>query len=281
MTNYNSVGSDIDSGVTTGVVGMQDLLYLVSDDTSGLNLVASPFNGKHYLKWPRAVKMALISKNKLGFITGKYPKPTETTATHQDWVSVHYNVMCWILQSLIPEILESLLYVQSSKKLWDEIKERYSQANAPFLYQLRKDVMHTIQENNQSVADYFGKLKSVWEDLQSLDSLPDCECGALSKCSCSLLKKILERDNRHRLIDFLMGLDRKYDNVRSQILASDQLSTVNQAFFRIQQIEMHEEVALGANKSYFPKQNYQKYSAKNNNGNNFQKNAYNNGYKKD
>ncbi|XP_074277217.1 uncharacterized protein LOC141600860 [Silene latifolia] len=268
MTGDNSTRSDVNSGVTTGVIGMQDPLYLAPGDISGLNLVSSPFNSKHYLKWSRAVKMALISKNKLGFITGKYPKPTETAATHQDW---------------------------SSKQLWDEIKERYSQANAPFLYQLRKDVMHTIQENNQSVAEYFGELKLVWEDLQSLDGLPDYESGGLSKCSYSLLKKILERDNRHRLIHFLMGLDKKYDTARSQILASDPMLTVNQAFFKIQQIEMqksisntdkgkglmHEEVALAANKSYFPKNNFQKHSAENNNGSNFQKNAYNNGYKKD
>ncbi|XP_074293776.1 uncharacterized protein LOC141620932 [Silene latifolia] len=279
------------------ILAVSDPLYLAPGDISGLNLVSSPFNGKHYLQWSRAVKMALISKNKLGFITGKYPKPAETAATYQDWIRVDYNVMCWILHSLIPEISGSLLYVQSSKQLWDEIKERYSQANAPFLYQLRKDVMYTIQENNQSVADYFGKLKSVWEDLQSLDGLPDCECGALSKCSCSLLKKVLERDNRHRLIDFLMGLDKKYETVRSQILASDPLPTVNQAFFRIQQIEMqksisnsdkgkapmNEEMALAANKSYYPKHNHQKYPNDGAVGSNSQKQTghNSNGYKKE
>ncbi|XP_074283875.1 uncharacterized protein LOC141608417 [Silene latifolia] len=151
----------VNSGVTTGVIGMQDPLYLAPGDISGLNPVASPFNDKHYLKWSRAVKMALISMNKVGFITGKYPKPAEIAATYQDWIKADYNVMCWILHSMIPEISESLLYVQSSKQLWDEIKDRYNQANAPFLYQLRKDVMHTIQENNQSVVNYFGKLTSV------------------------------------------------------------------------------------------------------------------------
>ncbi|XP_074287470.1 uncharacterized protein LOC141612558 [Silene latifolia] len=156
------------STVSTGVTGMKDPLYLSSRDTSGITLVATPFNGKQYLKWSRSVKMALIAKNKLGFITGKYPKPAEDAATYQDWMTVDYNVMCWILHSLIPEISESLLYVTSSKKLWDEIKERYSQANAPFLYQLRKDVIQTIQAKDQSVAEYFGKLKTVWEDLQSL-----------------------------------------------------------------------------------------------------------------
>ncbi|XP_074298955.1 uncharacterized protein LOC141629944 [Silene latifolia] len=232
MVNSEENPNSAVSGISTGVIGMQDPLYLAPGDISGLHLVSAPFNGKHYVKWSRAVKMALISKNKLGFITGCYPKPEETAATYQDWIRVDYNVLCWILHSLIPEISESLMYVTTSKQLWEEIKERYCQANAPFLYQLRKDVMQTIQSDNQSVADYFGKLKSVWEDLQSLDGIPDCECGAMSKCSCTLLKKMLERDNRHKLIDFLMGLDNKYETVRSQILACDPLPTINQAFFR-------------------------------------------------
>ncbi|XP_074315202.1 uncharacterized protein LOC141651386 [Silene latifolia] len=139
--------------------------------------------------------MALIAKNKLGFIIGEYPKPAEDAAIYQDWLTVDYNVMSWILHSLIPNFFESLLYVTSSKQPWDEIKERYSQANAPFLYQLRKDVIQTIQAKDQSVTQYFGKFKTVWEDLQSLDELPQCECGAMSKYSCSFLKKILERDN--------------------------------------------------------------------------------------
>ncbi|MDP1329538.1 hypothetical protein Q6280_28585, partial [Klebsiella pneumoniae] len=70
----------------------------------------------------------------------------------------------------------------SSKQLWEELSERYNQSNAPLLYQLRKAVVHTVQ-GDDPVIDYYAKLKTIWEDLRSLDEIPDCECGAFNTCT--------------------------------------------------------------------------------------------------
>ncbi|KAK9675840.1 hypothetical protein RND81_11G035300 [Saponaria officinalis] len=56
------------------------------------------------------------------------------------------------------------------------------------------------------------------------------------------MKKIVDRDNKNRLLDFLMGLDATYEVAKDQILSSDPLPTVNQAFFKIQQIEMQRSI---------------------------------------
>ncbi|KAK9676220.1 hypothetical protein RND81_11G062500 [Saponaria officinalis] len=134
-----------------------------------------------------------------------------------------------------------MMYVSSSKQLWDEIEERCNQTNAPYLYQLRKNMVY-IKQNGQPVVQYFEKLKSIWEDLNSLDPLPECDCEAIKACSCNILKKIVDRDNRNRLLDFLMGLDATYEVVRDRILSTDPLPTVNQAFFKIQQVEMQKNI---------------------------------------
>ncbi|KAK9669165.1 hypothetical protein RND81_13G112900 [Saponaria officinalis] len=177
----------------------KDPLHLTSGDQSLLQLVPQVFSGKSFLRWSRTVKIALIAKNKLA-------------------------------------IADSLSYVTSSKHMWDELEERFNQSNAPYLYQLRKDVIQIVQ-NDSSVAEYYSRLKFVWEDVRALDPLPECNCGAVSKCSCSLLKKIVDRDNKNNLIDFLMGLHPKFEALRGQILAMDPFPSVNQAFAKVHQAE--------------------------------------------
>ncbi|KAK9676192.1 hypothetical protein RND81_11G060200 [Saponaria officinalis] len=81
--------------------------------------------------------------------------------------------------------------------------------------------------------EYYTRLKSVWEDLKSMDGLPNCDCGAVSACTCKVLKKIVDRDNKHMLIDFLMGINCKFESIRGQILAMDLVPTVNQVFAKI------------------------------------------------
>ncbi|KAK9750636.1 hypothetical protein RND81_02G209700 [Saponaria officinalis] len=201
------------------------------------------FSGKSFMHWSRNIKIALITKKKLGFINGTYPKPAETHANYNDWIRTDYMVMRWLLHSLSVTISESLSYVTSSKQLWEELNERFNQSNVPHLYQLRKEVTQIFQ-GDSFVAEYYSKLRIIWEDMRSLKPLPECSCGVLATCTCNLLKKIVERDNKNNLIDFPMGLDRKYEHLRGQILAMDPLPSVNQAFAKVHQAEVQKKITI-------------------------------------
>ncbi|XP_074297204.1 uncharacterized protein LOC141627904 [Silene latifolia] len=191
----------------------KDPLHLSNNDQALLQIVPQVFSGKSFLHWSGNIRTALITKNKLCFINGTYPKPDDDHANYEDWIRTDYTVMRWILHFLSDIISAGLSYVRSSKQLWDELKERYNQSNAPFLYQLRKDDVH-ISQGDSTVAEYYPRLISLWEDMRSLDALQECDSGALAKYSCNLLMKVVARDNLHNLIDFLMGLDKKYKHLR-------------------------------------------------------------------
>ncbi|KAL0463444.1 UNVERIFIED_CONTAM: Retrovirus-related Pol polyprotein from transposon RE1 [Sesamum latifolium] len=63
-----------------------DFLQLQSSDHPGMVLVTTPLNGRNFLAWSRAVKIALRAKLKLGFITGECKKPAADSEHYRQWI---------------------------------------------------------------------------------------------------------------------------------------------------------------------------------------------------
>lgn len=159
-----------------------DPLFLSNSDHPGMQLVSTHFNGSNFPSWNRQVKMALGAKMKLGFINGMCPRPLETHDDYQRWIKADFMVMSWIINSMVADIAEGFIYTESSEELWKEVFERFSESNAPLIYQLQKELCNLRQEN-LSIAAYYGKLKKIWDELQMLEGVPTCVCGALKNCS--------------------------------------------------------------------------------------------------
>lgn len=133
------------------------------------------------------------------------------------------------------------MYAQSTQELWIEIQERFRQSNVPLIYQLERDLSQ-ISQGNLTIATYFGKLKRYWDELNGLNPIPTRTCGKLKECACKITKKLIELDNRSKLMQFRMKLNGNFDNVRSQVLALDPLPTWNKAYYIVQQIEKQKQV---------------------------------------
>jgi len=117
--------------------------------------------------------------------------------------------------------------VEVAKDLWNDIKERFSITNGPRIQQLKSDLAECRQKG-LTIADYYGKLKQLWDELDNYEQPPTCKCG---KCECELgatLEKKREEDKVH---SFLMRLDEPmYGTVRSNILAQDPLPSLNKVY---------------------------------------------------
>ena len=59
----------------------------------------------------------------------------------------------------------------------------------------------------------------------------------MKKCTCELLKKFIEIQERNKVIDFVMGLNKKNENIAGNIMAMEPLPTLNRAFHLVQQAE--------------------------------------------
>ncbi|XP_074315096.1 uncharacterized protein LOC141651276 [Silene latifolia] len=187
--------------------------------------------GAKVLQW-RSIRRII----KLGFLTGVIANPGLTSPKYPQWFRCDNMVRCWLLNSISSGIKDGFVSCKSAKLLWTDISERYGQSNAPLLYQLKKELKNILQENS-SVVEYFNKLKRHWDDIEELEEIPECTCGAMDKCTCLLYKKLLEISSREKVINFLMGLSDTYEVLRTNILSMDPVPPINKAYSIVQQVE--------------------------------------------
>uniref|UniRef100_A0A1S4C6M0 Retrotransposon gag domain-containing protein n=1 Tax=Nicotiana tabacum TaxID=4097 RepID=A0A1S4C6M0_TOBAC len=146
-------------------------------------------------------------------------------------------VLSWLLNSLSKEIAESVLYSQSAKDLWSDLEDRFGQANGAKLFQLQKELSSVVQ-GNSSVSTYFTKIKSLWDELDALNTFSVCVC----ECECGAKVKSLKAHQDERLLQFLMGLNDIFIGVRSNILLSSPLPSIGQAYSFVIQDEKQREI---------------------------------------
>ncbi|KAL2895743.1 Retrovirus-related Pol polyprotein from transposon RE1 [Bienertia sinuspersici] len=141
-----------------------DPLFLSPNESTQMQLSPMLFDGNNFIPWSRSVKIALGAKNKMGFIDGKKEKPHYNSKDYPKWLRNDHMVRCWIFRSMKEDVALGFSLVESAKQLWDELNERYSQSNAPLLYQLKID-LGKIEQEEMSVSEYYGKLKKIFTKI--------------------------------------------------------------------------------------------------------------------
>lgn len=237
---HQNQSSNLNSAIT-----YNDPYFLSHGDNSNSQLGQIVFNENNYVNWSRSVQLALGAKNKTFFVDGSLPRPSDNSPDLQKWIRNDYMVTGWILYSIEKSIAESFIFTPSARQLWLEINERYGHSNAPQLYEFHKTLM-TIAQQDDSIADYYGKLKKILDQLCVLEPFPTCACGAMIKCSCRLTKKLMEANELKKLIQFIVGLNKNYDQVKVSLLSMDPLPSVNKPYHMLHQIEKQNALTVAS-----------------------------------
>lgn len=78
--------------------------------------------------------------------------------------------------------------------IWLDLKKRFSQSNAPKIYQLKHSIS-TLKQEGMDVSLYFTQLKSLCDELNNSTSINPCICGP-AKC-------LIEQQNQDQAMEFL------------------------------------------------------------------------------
>ncbi|KAF7154323.1 hypothetical protein RHSIM_Rhsim01G0035500 [Rhododendron simsii] len=137
-------------------------------------MVSPPLNGDNYGSWLRAITMALRAKNKVGFVDGSIEKPGEDKEKEVSrWERCNDLVASWILNCVSDEIRSSILYAHTARAIWIDLSDQFLQSNAPQIYQLKRSIS-ALKQEELSISAYFTKLKSLWDELNSLQAFQPC-----------------------------------------------------------------------------------------------------------
>ncbi|XP_059669240.1 uncharacterized protein LOC132314384 [Cornus florida] len=140
------------------IQGSNDDPFIIHHSDNPTAILVSPLlSGDNYGTWCRAMTMALRAKNKFGFVDGSIQTPTSTSDLHH-WERCNNLVSSWILNSTDAEIRASMLYADTAKEIWLDLRDRFIQTNAPKVYQLKQSI-DSCTQGDSSVSTYFTKLK--------------------------------------------------------------------------------------------------------------------------
>ncbi|XP_074381070.1 uncharacterized protein LOC141721841 [Apium graveolens] len=211
--------------------------YLQTSDSPGMKLVSDPFDGTGIAKWKRSISIALSARNKLGFLDGSITKPLITSTLFKSWSRCNDMVISWILGALSKSIGRSVIYSTTVHEMWSELEERYGVSNGAQLFSLHKEIAE-ITQGNCNMAEYFTKLKMLWDDVDSLCLIPACSCG----CTYGASQKLSKFQQDQRMVQFLMGLNDSFTAMRGSILMKSPLPSIGQVYSLLLQEETQIEI---------------------------------------
>ncbi|KAK9723828.1 hypothetical protein RND81_05G028200 [Saponaria officinalis] len=207
---------------------------VVQVENPGTKITHITFNGSNYDEWSRAFRLALLAKDKMGYMDGTIVKPAETADDFKIWRSTNALVMAWIYATIEGELAKSISYRPEAKQIWDNIRQRFSQENEARIYRLKAEISACRQAPTESIMAYYGRLTSLWDELMEHDAIPSCSCKS---CPCDWVSIFYSRREKERVRDFLMGLDDRFDTARSQIIGITPLPNLNLVYNRSLQEE--------------------------------------------
>ncbi|CAO2832540.1 unnamed protein product [Amaranthus hypochondriacus] len=216
------------------------IYYLHPSDHTSTKLVSNPFDGTGYGDWKRSVIIGLTAKNKMDFVNNTLPKPTHDDTLQRAWERCNNMVIGWLIASLDRTLAKSIMYYSTASEIWKDLEDRFGQSSYSQLYALQEELAALAQINGMTVAEYFTKVKSLWDELDNLSPIPTCSC---TNCSCNLTKSVLRLQQDWRIMQFLMKLDPKYSQVRTNILMMNELPSASLIYRLLQQEERHKEVS--------------------------------------
>ena len=154
---------------------MDDPLFLHHGKSPGTVLVTQPLTGsENYSAWARAVRKALLTKNKLGFIDGTLTLSSPLVSTPsavQAWIRCDNMVGTWLTNSVSPKLQASIIYEDTALGIWNDLRNRLAQQNGPKIYNLQKEIAD-LHQGETTITDFFTQLKVLWDQLQNNSPLP-------------------------------------------------------------------------------------------------------------
>lgn len=217
--------------------------YYVHHSDTPTSVTVTPVlaqSGRNYHSWARKMRRALGLKNKFHFVDGTIQVPDESDLTFLGWEKCNNLVHSWLVNSMAPELAESVVFIENAIDVWNELKEQFMRGDRIRVSRLQQEIAN-IKQGNRSIPEYYTELRTLWEELEQYRPMPKCNCPVA--CTCQAMRNARAFRLEDRIIQFLVGLNEEYQAVSSQILLMEPLPLMNRVFSMVLEQERHKEPA--------------------------------------
>jgi len=178
--------------------------------------------------------VALETKNKERFLFPDFVCPPISDPLHDAWKRCNRMVISWLTRSMTPAIKHYVMWMETTAKIWKDLKDRFSHADKFRIADLQ-DQIQNCKQGDSSISEYYTRLKIMWKELEMYHCVLSCSYSP--PCSCGLLLKLQKEREDDHVIRFLRGLNDTYAHVRSQIMLMDPMPTLVKSFSLVLQHE--------------------------------------------
>ncbi|KAK0602745.1 hypothetical protein LWI29_036622 [Acer saccharum] len=189
----------------------------------GGRITSVPLNGRNFASWSQALKLFIGGRGKVSWLLGNSPRPTDGDPKVDQWEIVNYQILGWIFGSMEPQIFNMFMYHETIRSLWIALTSMYAHSkNEARLFKLYQEVSHATQTSfSMSFSFFFGYLQTRWDEMAQYELIS--EYGKMA----SVVVKSLDRLHTYF---FLMGLNPKFEHLRTQILNFSLMSSLMDTF---------------------------------------------------
>ncbi|CAM8878685.1 unnamed protein product [Rhodiola kirilowii] len=269
-TTLNPLTADT-PGVTVAVSGVptafpatvDDIYYVNNNEITGNSLVGEILTGReNFVKWRKAMRIALSARLKLGFVEGEHPRPNDPVLRAR-WQRCNDVIMSWLLCSVSPDVTGQILDSSDVADAWNCLHMMYAGSNLSRKFTLQQEITNLMQ-GTMTVAKYFEKLCGLWGELDAMRERRMCSLSD----ECVRCQDSARENHENKVMKFLMGLNENLAQIRTHILALETLPPLNVVFDRVSNHEAERNwnklVPTESSAMYANHQSYNRHNLSNN-----------------
>ncbi|PKI51261.1 hypothetical protein CRG98_028356 [Punica granatum] len=153
--------------VTFDLLSASTAYYLALSDSPGNHLTTYLLNGSNCLTYSRSMETALSAKNKWGFIDGTLVRPTKTDSIFSrrkvcDSMLYHLGVQ----HTHNGASSQRCRCKRGEADVGGPVGKILSQGNDAQIYQIKSEIS-LLKQEGRLLADYYSKLKGLWDELEN------------------------------------------------------------------------------------------------------------------
>ncbi|KAF3771979.1 hypothetical protein EJ110_NYTH59053 [Nymphaea thermarum] len=181
--------------------------------------------------------MGIAGRGRIAYVNGSKVEPAANSMAWDTWFLEDNQVKTWIVNSVSSAIQPLILRKKTARDMWIILEQMYGQKKRKVcVYQLMKD-LYALRQGDLSVTDFYAALKSKWEDF-------DYHSDDIWSCPQDQVH-YMTKEWENRIFLFLAGLNDEFENIRSQILNSEESFSIEDVYSRVEAEEQRRLVING------------------------------------